>query len=236
MIDYNEVNPELGSWDDIKAIGRDYKLMADLVVNHCSSESRWFKNFLKGEDPGKDYFIVESPETDLSEVVRPRSSPLLTKVETVDGEKHVWCTFSADQVDLNYANPEVLFEMIRILRDYIKKGVRFFRLDAVAFVWKEPGTTCVHLPQTHEIIKLLRLVIENLEPTAVVITETNVPNRENLSYFGNDNEAHLIYNFSLPPLLINALLTGSSKYLKSWMMSMPPGAARARVSELHRVP
>ncbi|MGD9418089.1 MAG: alpha-amylase family glycosyl hydrolase [Verrucomicrobiota bacterium JB025] len=227
VIDYNEVNPDLGTWDDIKMIGADYKLMADLVVNHCSSESKWFKNYLRGEAPGKDYFIEQPPDTDLSEVVRPRSSPLLTKVETVDGEKHVWCTFSADQVDLNYANPEVLFEMVRIIRDYIEKGIRFFRLDAVAFVWKEPGTSCVHLPQTHELIKLLRLVIENLEPAAVVITETNVPNRENLSYFGNDNEAHLIYNFSLPPLLINALLTGSSKYLKSWMMSMPP-ARRGR--------
>lgn len=222
VIDYDAVNPELGTWDDIEAIASDYKLMADLVVNHCSSQSLWFRNYLKGEDPGADYFIEESPETDLSRVVRPRSTPLLTKVDTVNGEKHVWCTFSADQVDLNFANPEVLCEMIRILRDYIGKGVRFFRLDAVAFVWKEPGTSCVHRPQTHEIIKLLRLVIENLEPTAVVITETNVPNRENLSYFGNDNEAHVIYNFSLPPLLINALLTGSSKYLKSWMMTMPP--------------
>ena len=222
VVDYEAVNPDLGSWDDIKSLTKDYKVMADLVINHCSSQSRWFQNYLKGESPGKAYFIEESPDTDLSQVVRPRSSPLLTKVRTVEGEKHVWCTFSADQVDLDYSNPEVLFEMVRILRDYIEKGIRFFRLDAVAFVWKEAGTSCVHLPQTHEIIKLLRLVIENLEPTAVVITETNVPNRENLSYFGNDNEAHLIYNFSLPPLLINALLTGSSKYLTSWMMSMPP--------------
>lgn len=222
VIDFDAVNPDLGTWADIETIAKDYKLMADLVINHCSSQSRWFKNYLRGESPGAGYFIEQSPDADLSQVVRPRSTPLLTGVETVDGQKHVWCTFSADQVDLNYANPEVLFEMMRILRDYINKGVRFFRLDAVAFVWKEPGTSCVHRPQTHEIIKLLRLVIEGLEPTAVVITETNVPNRENLSYFGNDNEAHLIYNFSLPPLLINAILTGSSKYLKSWMMTMPP--------------
>jgi sucrose phosphorylase len=143
---------------------------------------------------------------DLSQVVRPRSTPLLTEVHAVDGVKQVWCTFGEDQVDLNYRNPDVLLEIVRIIRQYVEQGIRFFRLDAIAFLWKESGTSCVHLPQTHELIKLLRLVIENLDPSAVIITETNVPNRENLSYFGNDNEAHLIYNFSLPPLLLTLFL------------------------------
>ena len=85
----------------------------------------------------------------------------------------------------------------------------------------ESACTTSILPQTHEIVKLLRLVLQNLEPNAVVITETNVPNRENLSYFGNENEARG-YNFSLPPLLVHALLTGDCQHLKTWMMSMPP--------------
>jgi sucrose phosphorylase len=227
VIDYNEVNPELGSWEDLSAIGEDFVLMADLVVNHCSRESRWFKNFISGRDPGRGYFINGLDFEDLASVVRPRSSPLLTKVQTVAGEKHVWCTFGEDQVDLDFRNPEVLLEIVRIVRHYVERGIRYFRLDAIAFLWKESGTTCVHLPQTHELIKLLRVVIENLEPSAVIITETNVPNRENLSYFGNGNEAHLIYNFSLPPLLLHALLSGSCRHLKAWMMSMPP-ARRGR--------
>jgi sucrose phosphorylase len=148
-------------------------------------------------------------------------------VETVDGEKHVWCTFSEDQVDLDFRNPEVFLEIVRIIRYYVEQGIRYFRLDAIAFLWKESGSTCVHLPQTHELIKLIRVVIENIEPSAVIVTETNVPNRENLSYFGNDNEAHLIYNFSLPPLLLNSILSGNCKHLKTWMMSMPP-ARRGR--------
>jgi sucrose phosphorylase len=160
-------------------------------------------------------------------VVRPRSSALLREVETATGNKQVWCTFSHDQVDLNFANPEVLFEVISILKFFTEKQIKYFRLDAIAFLWKRSGTSCVHLKETHEIIKLLRLVLENLEPQAVLITETNVPNRENLSYFGNDNEAHLIYNFSLPPLLIHALLKGDATPLKNWMMSMPP-ARRGR--------
>ncbi|MBN2684592.1 MAG: hypothetical protein JXR40_04890 [Pontiellaceae bacterium] len=227
VIDYSKINPSLGSWEDLEAISKDYVLMADLVLNHCSSESEWFQNFKKGEDPGKDYFIVPESGMDVSKVVRPRSTSLFTEVETENGIQQVWCTFGPDQVDLDYSNPDVLLEMIRVLAMYVKRGVRFFRLDAVAFLWKESGTSCLHLKQTHELIKLFRLLLEHLDPGAVVITETNVPNRENLSYFGNGNEAHMIYNFSLPPLLINSLLTGRSRHLQSWMMSMPP-AKRGR--------
>jgi sucrose phosphorylase len=222
VIDYDAVDPELGRWQDLENISENFDLMTDLVINHCSSKSEWFQNYLKGVSPGKGYFIEASLQDDLSEVVRPRAHPLLTAFETAAGEKQLWCTFSADQIDLNFANPDVLIEFVHIIRNYIDHGVRFFRLDAVAFLWKEKGTPCVHLPQTHELIKLMRLIIENLMPSAVLITETNVPNRENLSYFGNDNEAHLIYNFSLPPLLLHALLTGNCKHLKSWMISMPP--------------
>jgi glycosidase len=227
IIDYYAVNPELGSWADIEAISSEYTLMADLVINHCSTQSEWFQNYLQDKAPGRGYFIESGPDDDLSEVVRPRATPLLTRVETVNGERQVWCTFSADQADLNFANPEVLFETIRILKFYVERGILYFRLDAIAYLWKELGTSCVHLSQTHDIIKLLRLVLENLDHRVVVITETNVPNRENLSYFGNDNEAHLIYNFSLPPLLLHALLTGDCQHLKTWMMSMPP-ARRGR--------
>ena len=222
VIDYTEINPEHGNWADIELFTKDFKVMSDLVLNHCSRESTWFKNYLENKSPGKDYFIDGSTFKDLSQVVRPRSTPLLTSVQTVDGEKHVWCTFGEDQVDLNYSNPDVLVEMIRIIQLYINKGIKIFRLDAVAFLWKTDKTNCIHLPQTHEVIKLLRVIIERLAPDAIIITETNVPNKENLSYFGNGNEAHLIYNFSLPPLLLNTMLSGNSRHLKKWMMAMPP--------------
>ena len=222
VMDYLAVNESHGNWEDIEAIARDYKLMADLVINHMSARSRWFENFRKRVDPGKDYFFEGNPRDDLSAVVRPRTSPLLNPVQTDDGERYVWCTFSEDQVDLNFVNPKVLIEFAAIIRSYLERGIINFRLDAVAFLWKEPGTSCIHLQQTHELIKILRLLIEHHSPDAVVITETNVPNRENLTYFGNANEAHVIYNFSLPPLLINTLVTGDCKHLKTWLMSMPP--------------
>ncbi|MEH6559149.1 MAG: sugar phosphorylase [Oceanicoccus sp.] len=222
VMDYLSVNPSLGGWGEISAIANNYRLMADLVINHMSSRSRWFENFKKRIDPGKDYFFEASPEDDLSEVVRPRNSPLLTEYDTADGKRHVWCTFSADQVDLNFSNPRVLGEFINIIRHYLQWGVKIFRMDAVAFLWKQVGTPSIHRQQTHEIIKLLRTLIEHHSPDAIIITETNVPNRENLTYFGNANEAHVVYNFSLPPLLLYTLVSGNCQHLKTWMMSMPP--------------
>lgn len=225
VMEYLSVNESLGSWDEISAIGRDFLLMADLVINHCSSNSRWFDNFKRRIDPGKDYFLEEDPRTLLHEVVRPRISPLLRATETADGTRHVWCTFSHDQVDLNFKNTDVLLEFVRIVRFYLDRNVKIFRLDAVAFLWKEVGTRCINLPQTHEIIRLFRTLIEHYDPEAVIVTETNIPNHENLAYFGNGNEAHSIYNFSLPPLLLYTLVSGNCSSLLNWLTAMPPAQA-----------
>ena len=222
VMNFSSVNESLGDWSDIERISRDYRLMADLVINHCSSRSIWFDNFRKAVSPGKDYFITASPDDDLSHVVRPRTSPLLRETETIDGTKYIWCTFSHDQVDLDFRNPRVLEEFVNIIRHYLNNGVRIFRLDAVAFLWKKTGSSCINLEETHELIRLLRTLIEHADPEAMIITETNIPNRENLTYFGNANEAHAIYNFSLPPLLINTLVSGDCTHLCQWMMSMPP--------------
>lgn len=222
VINYREVNQGFGDWHDIIALSRETRVMADLVLNHVSSRSNWFDQFKRGQPPGNEFFISIEPTADLSSVVRPRTTPLLTAVDTIDGKKNVWCTFGPDQVDLNFENPIVLAEMISILRFYLDQGIDIFRLDAVAFLWKVLGTPCINLPQTHEIVRLLRTLVEQVNPNAWIITETNLPNQENISYFGNANEAHLIYNFSLPPLLLHGLLKGTSAFLNRWMMSMPP--------------
>jgi len=222
VIDYSSVNESLGNWQDIEDISKAYHLMSDLVINHCSSRSAWFDNFIKGEGQGSDYFFTALPDDNLADVVRPRTSPLLKEVETGNGKKFVWCTFSHDQVDFDFRNPDVLMAFTSIIRQYLDMGVKIFRLDAIAFLWKIPCTTSINLPQTHEVVRLLRTLIESAEPNAIIITETNIPNTQNLTYFGNANEAHGIYNFSLPPLLLNTLLTGNCLYLKRWLMSMPP--------------
>lgn len=217
VIDYRQVNAALGSWEDIARLRKRFHLMFDLVLNHVSAQSAWFQGFLQGDPKYEHYFIVVEGDVDLSQVVRPRALPLLTAFMTPGGEKRVWTTFSADQVDLNYHNPEVLLEIIDILLFYVSQGAELIRLDAIAYLWKEIGTPCIHLPQTHRIVQLLRLILDILAPHVLLITETNVPHAENLSYFGDGtNEAQLVYNFALPPLVLHALLRGDGRILSRW--------------------
>jgi sucrose phosphorylase len=223
VIDYRRVNSDLGNWEHVETIAGEFRLMADVVINHVSSQSMWFQGFLAGRQPYSDYFITEDPDTDLSQVIRPRDLPLLTPVETTEGEVHVWTTFSADQIDLNFETPQVLLEFIDILLHYIRHGAQLIRLDAIAFLWKVPGTSSIHLPQTHAVVKLLRSILEAVAPWVLIITETNVPHAENISYFGSGaDEAHMVYNFALPPLVLHTLLSGDSSHLTAWGAELKP--------------
>jgi sucrose phosphorylase len=217
VIDYRRVNPELGNWEDIHELGRDFTIMFDAVINHISAKSAEFAGFLRGEKRFRNFFIEVDPDFDISKVFRPRALPLLTPFETREGTRQLWTTFSTDQIDLNYANPEVLLFIIDILLFYVTHGASIIRLDAIAFLWKENGTECLHLPQTHTVIKLFRNVFDLIAPHVKIITETNVPHSDNISYFGSgDDEAHMVYNFALPPLTVHALLTADGSYLSEW--------------------
>jgi sucrose phosphorylase len=217
VIDYRIVDPDFGEWADIAHLGERFRLMFDAVINHASAHSAWFQVFLRDDPAYKEYFIMVEGEPDLTQVVRPRALPLLTRFNTPSGEKAVWTTFSADQVDLNYRNPTVLLEIIDLLLDYVVHGAEFIRLDAIAYLWKERGTSCIHLPQTHWIIQLLRAVLDEVAPHVMLITETNVPHADNLSYFGDGyNEAQLVYNFALPPLVLHAFYSGDAQILAEW--------------------
>ena len=224
VVDYREVSIDYGTWEDISKLGEDFDLMFDLVLNHCSAKSPWFKEYVSGVEPGLNYIMEGDPEKDFSMVVRPRSTPLLTPYQTRKGERHVWTTFSADQVDLDWTSPDLLFEFLDIILYYVSIGCRILRLDAVAFLWKKMGTNCLHLPETHEIIKLIRNFLEVVAPEVVILTETNVPHEENISYFGKGDEAHAVYQFSLPPLLLHGLLRGTSVALTDWASNLtsPP--------------
>lgn len=220
--DFRSVNPQLGDWPDINRIASEFTLMSDLVLNHVSSQSTWFNAYRQGQAPYDRFFFEASPDDDLRDVVRPRTTPLLREVETSNGLRHVWCTFSHDQIDLDFRNPEVLLEFLRIIRLHVENGVQIIRLDAVAFLWKEIGSPSIHLPQTHAVIKLMRLLCDFASEKVILLTETNVPKAENLSYFGDGDEAHAIYNFPLPPLILHALMSGNAQYLRQWQRGMPP--------------
>ncbi len=220
VVDYRQIDPNLGSWDDVSSM-QNFRLMFDGVINHISSQSDWFQEFLQDDPHYKNYFITIEGEPNLSQVIRPRALPLLTSFNTPSGEKKVWTTFSADQIDLNFKNPEVLLEILDILLLYIERGATFIRLDAIAYMWKELGTTCIHLPQTHAIIQFLRAAISDVAPHVQLITETNVPHSDNISYFGDGtNEAQLVYNFALPPLTLHTFHTGDARILSNWARTL----------------
>jgi sucrose phosphorylase len=218
VMDFHAINPDLGSWDDVVAIGRDFELMFDYVVNHFSSKSEWFANYLAGKEGFQDFAIEVDPATDLSQVTRPRSLPLLSEYKKDDvSTVHLWTTFSADQIDFNFRSLDVLEEMIEVLLFYVQQGATILRQDAIAYLWKEIGTTCIHLSQTHDMVKLFRAVLDLVAPDVIILTETNVPHDENISYFGDGrDEAQMVYNFTLPPLLFYSFIKEDATVLTNW--------------------
>ncbi|MDB1124174.1 alpha-amylase family glycosyl hydrolase [Vibrio algarum] len=223
VVDYWEINPELGNWTNVKTLASDYELMFDGVINHISQSSEWFQGYLKGEEQYRNFFVEANPDRDYSSVTRPRALPLLTPFETSDGTKHIWTTFSEDQIDLNFRCPEVFQKIVELLLFYAEQGASFIRLDAIGFMWKELDTPCIHQPQVHALIQAMRAILDAVAPQLKLITETNVPHADNISYFGNgENEAHLVYQFPLPPLTLHTLQTGESDKIVDWMASLEP--------------
>lgn len=217
VVDYMEIDKKLGTWDDINDFSNDYRLMYDFVANHISKSSKWFKGYLNNEEKYKEYFIKEDEAFDSKNVVRPRTSPLFHKYEGKDGVKTAWTTFSEDQIDINIKHFPLLIEMTDILLSYAKNGATSIRLDAIGFLWKTSGTSCMHLPETHKIIEIWRLLLDYFKKNTLIITETNVPHIENISYFGDKtNEAHMVYQFTLPPLVLYTLTTHNSRKLTEW--------------------
>ena len=219
--DHYKIDKKLGSWKDISSLSKKNLIMADIVINHASSRGLWFKNYLRNKSPGKDYFLTVDHKFNINKVIRPRDHKLLKKIKLFNKISYLWRTFSSDQVDLNFKNPRVLMRYIKILINLLSHGANIFRLDAIAYLWKESGTKCVNLKQTHQIIKFIKFVGKNLKSDSILVTETNLPEKENLSYFGKGDEANWIYNFSLPPLLVHALIFEDSSKLYSWSCKLP---------------
>jgi glycosidase len=213
VMNYKEVDPRLGTWEDIRKIAADYRLILDLVLNHVSGRSEWFQKFLRGDRRYRDHFIWSDSEISMPKVFRPRQTPLFTKFETAMGEKYLWTTFGADQIDLNYRNPEVLLRMIDVLLFYLSQGVEVIRLDAVGYIWKEAHTRCVNLSKTHQIVRLFRSILQYVAPYALILAEANFPYKENISYFGEGDEAHMVYQFSLPPLVLDAFARKDASHI-----------------------
>lgn len=226
IVDFEEVDPRLGTWEDIEELGLRFRLMFDGVFNHVSSKSRWFQRFLDGDPAFQDFFVAFNTRNAIDPdhlrlILRPRTSDLFTPFQTLNGTRFVWTTFSADQIDLNYRNPRVLTAILEILLLYVRRGADLVRLDAVTYIWRELGTRCAHLKETHALVQLFRAVLDAVAPQVALITETNVPHEDNVSYFGDGrNEAQMVYNFALPPLVLHTFHSGSCARLTGWARSL----------------
>ncbi len=218
---HNSLEEKFGSWEDLNSISSSHHLMADLVLNHVSSSHPWVQQFIKCQEPGLSNVFSPSPNLDWKNVIRPRSTSLFSQINTEDGQKQVWTTFGPDQVDLNWLNPKMTIEFLNLIITYLSNGIKWLRLDAIGFIWKEPGTTCLHLPKAHSIVKILKILLNDLLKDGVLITETNVPQKENLSYLIPEDEADMAYNFPLPPLLLEAIITSRADILNSWICDWP---------------
>ena len=233
VIDHEEVDPRLGTWEDIDQLGRRFRLMFDGVFNHVSSRSRWFQSFLNGRPDYQDHFVAFSTRDAIGKdhlrlILRPRTSDLLTPFPTLLGARWVWTTFGPDQVDLNYKCEAVLLRIVEVLLVYLRHGADVVRLDAVTYIWRELGTRCAFLKEGHALVKLFRAILDAVAPRVALITETNVPHAENVSYFGDgQDEAQMVYNFALPPLVLLAFQTGSAERLRSWAAEQKPLSRRA---------
>jgi len=227
VMDFFAIDPQLGAWNDVRDIGREFQLMFDYVVNHFSARSRWFADYLADRKGFEEFAIETDPSSDLSLVTRPRALPLLSEYEKYDGRRvHLWTTFSADQIDFNFKSLDVLAKMIEVLLFYVRQGAGILRQDAIAYLWKEIGTPCIHLPQTHAMVKLFRAILDIVAPDVMILTETNVPHAENISYFGNGrDEAQMVYNFTLPPLLFHAFVKQDATVLSDWAKGLQLNSA-----------
>ncbi len=226
VMDFEEVDPNLGTWDEIEHLSQSFRLMFDGVINHVSSKSRWFQQFLNGNPHYQKFFTTFSAkepvgDDQLKRILRPRTTPVLTTFPTLHGPRLVWSTFGPDQIDLSFKNETVLVRVLEILLLYVRRGADLIRLDAVTYLWDELGGTSAHLEQTHCIVQLFRQVLDIVAPHVALLTETNVPHEDNIRYFGDGrNEAQMVYNFALPPLVLLAFLKGDCTRLTEWAGSL----------------
>ena len=224
VVDHRTVNPAVGSWDDAHALREEHDLAFDFVANHTSASSPWFLGWLAGEPGRAGFYIDRGQHPDVSQVVRPRTTPLFHDYQASDGTvRSAWTTFGPDQVDVDVSTPTVLVELTDVLLGYLRHGATTVRLDAIGYLVKQSGTSCIHLPGTHAVVKLWRALVDHARPGARLLTETNVPHADNVAYFGDGtDEAHMVYQFALPPLVLHSFVAGETRALSRWAAGVAP--------------
>ncbi len=210
--DYYSIQPEYGTLDDFKLLlteahSKGMKVIADLVMNHCSDQHSWFKDASSSRDsPKRDWFVWSDDDTKYSGV-----RVIFTDTEISNWtweprtKQYYWHRFYSHQPDLNYDNPEVRKEMRNVIRYWLKMGLDGFRCDAVPYLFEREGTSCENLPETHRYFKRIRKMMEEEFPGTILLAEANQWPSDAKAYFGNQDEFHMAFNFPLMPRIFIAL-------------------------------
>jgi len=212
IADFYAVNPDYGTIEDLEefldaAHHMGIRVIADLVVNHTSSECAWFQEARRDPNsPYRDYYVWSDDPT-----LYPDARIIFLDTEasnwTYDpvAGRHYWHRFFSHQPDLNYDNPAVQEEILRVVDFWMTKGLDGFRVDAVPYLIERDGTNCENLPETHTICKRLRAHFDEKYPNGLLLAEANQWPQDVVEYFGNDDEFHMCFNFPLMPRMFMAI-------------------------------
>lgn len=212
IADFYNVNPEYGTLHDLEefleaAHHLGIRVIADLVVNHTSSECAWFQEARRDpESPYRDYYVWGDDPTRYPDarIIFLDTEASNWTYDPVAG-MHYWHRFFSHQPDLNYENPAVQDEMLRIVDFWMSRGLDGFRVDAVPYLFEREGTICENLPETHEFCKKLRHHFEQKYPCGLLLAEANQWPQDVVEYFGKGDQFHMCFNFPLMPRMFMAI-------------------------------
>jgi sucrose phosphorylase len=228
-IDHTQVDPRLGTWDDVRAVGEHVEIMADLIVNHISSRSPQFLDYDERGDasPYSGMFLTYTtvfgdgaPESDLLQLYRPRPGLPFTKYELTHGEQRLlWTTFTGEQIDIDVHHPEGKRYLESILKQFHAAGIRAIRLDAVGYAIKKAGTSCFMIPETFDFIAELTAQAHTLGIEVLVEIHSHYLEQIEIA-----KQVDWVYDFALPPLVLHTLYTRNARHLKQWFEIRPRNA------------
>lgn len=225
-INHAQVDPRLGEWSDIRSLGDDYELMADLIVNHMSAQSEEFKDvlengrdsefwelFLTKESVFPDGLSSEHQQT----IYRPRPGSCFTEYQLASGETvEFWTTFTGNQIDINVESIAGKAYLSKILTQFSEANIKMIRLDAAGYAIKRAGTNCFMLDETFTFIQQLAAEAKRLGIVTLV---------EIHSYYQTQIEiakrVNLVYDFALPPLILHTLFKQDATALVTWLKKSP---------------
>ena len=212
IADFYDIHPDYGTVEDFRAFvdaahQRQIRVIADLVMNHTSSDRPWFQEARSSpESPKRDWYVWSDTDDGYPDarVIFVDTEPSNWTWDPLAGQ-YYWHRFFSHQPDLNYENPEVQDEMLRVLRFWLDLGIDGFRLDAVPYLYEDEGTNCENLPRTHEYLKRVREEVDASYPDRVLLAEANQWPEDVVEYFGEGDECHMAFQFPIMPRMFMSL-------------------------------